>query len=186
MKRLTFVAVLLSLPLLVIPTRSPRAAQPDWQIHSVWCTRDGGSSGNVYRSSCKAHDQFDSIVACQRDAEKGHPGNLTSVQVINAGRPAVNAFMVGKALPECKAAPPPPPAQPYYMTARFDCKWNDGTPAGDCTTTTRSANSCAEAKTALLRQAASAGDGCKICDPQRSVKSPTPNWIQDGPCRGQK
>jgi hypothetical protein len=76
--------------------------QPDWQIHSVWCTKDRGSSGGVYRATCRGHDQFDSIVACQRDAENGHPNDRTSNAVIQAGRAAVNAYMADKQLSECQ------------------------------------------------------------------------------------
>lgn len=50
---------------------------------------------------CKGQDQFDSVVACQRDAEKGHRDDLTSKVVIAAGRSAVNAYMADKAPAEC-------------------------------------------------------------------------------------
>src|SRR5207249_3733780 len=41
------------------------AADPDWQIHSKWCTIDRGSSGSEYLRLCKEYDQFDSVIGCQ-------------------------------------------------------------------------------------------------------------------------
>lgn len=65
------------------------AQQPVWQIHSVWCTKDGGSSGNVYRQTCATYDQFDSVIACQQDAR--NDGAVQSIR--DAGRSTVNAYM---------------------------------------------------------------------------------------------
>jgi hypothetical protein len=74
------------------------AQQPVWQIHAVWCTKDGGSSGNVYRQTCGSHDQFDSVIACQQDA-----GNGGAVQALrDAGRATVNAYMDNYKLTSCQ------------------------------------------------------------------------------------
>jgi len=64
---------------------------PDWKKHSWWCAHDKGSSGGVYRNMCTTHDQFDSVVACQKDSAGENGGSVQSVQA--AGRQAVNEFM---------------------------------------------------------------------------------------------
>lgn len=71
---------------------------PDWQIHSRWCATDGGSSGGVYRSTCRTYDQFDSVIACQQDAH--NDGAVQAVQA--AGRTAVDSYMDNYKPKECK------------------------------------------------------------------------------------
>jgi hypothetical protein len=162
--------------------------QPDWQIHSIWCTRDGGSSGNVYKSMCANHDQFDSIVACQKDAEKGHPNDPTSQTVINAGKDAVNAYMADKKPAYCsQSAVAPPPRHDYYVTARFNCVSNsDGSSAGSCDVT-QYANSCAEARNAIASREAQL-DPCVVCTngvTDHTRRKNSVDCIQGGPCQGQ-
>jgi hypothetical protein len=41
------------------------AQQPDWQIHSLWCTTDPGSSGRNYKNACTQQNQYNSILSCQ-------------------------------------------------------------------------------------------------------------------------
>ena len=56
-------------------------------------------------NACVHQDQFDSVLACQRDAKNGG-----AVQAVNAaGRPAVNAYMADKTPSQCHVAPPPVP-----------------------------------------------------------------------------
>lgn len=66
------------------------AAAPDWQIHADWCaSQDHGSSHHAWHRTCQVADQFNSVLACQRDAGKQGPVD----QVLAAGAAAVNAYM---------------------------------------------------------------------------------------------
>jgi hypothetical protein len=82
-----------------------QAGNEDWKIHSNWCANvDDGSSHRVYLASCQngQHDQYDSVLACQRDAGKNNgDGGRAVGAIVTAGRPAVNAFMADKHPPEC-------------------------------------------------------------------------------------
>lgn len=77
----------------------------DWKIHSNWCANvDNGSSHRVYLQYCHRgeHDQYDSVLACQRDAGQNNGDGGSAVRAVeNAGRPAVNAYMADKHPPEC-------------------------------------------------------------------------------------
>src|SRR5438045_1955731 len=48
---------------------------PDWKNHANWCANiDDGSSHKVYLSVCHhgIHDQYDSVLECQRDAGRNN------------------------------------------------------------------------------------------------------------------
>jgi hypothetical protein len=82
--------------LLTIPLFCATAlAQEDWKIHSNWCANvDNGSSHKVYLSTCASADQYDSVLACQRDAARGNGDGGKAVRAIEeAGREAVNRYM---------------------------------------------------------------------------------------------
>src|SRR5438876_1030454 len=70
---------------------------PDWKKHANWCANiDDGSSHKVYLSFCHhgKHDQYDSVLECQRDAGKNNGDGGRAVRAIqDAGRSAVNEFM---------------------------------------------------------------------------------------------
>jgi hypothetical protein len=73
--------------------------RPAWQIHSTWCASDNGSSGRAYSNVCEqGSDQFDSVLACQRDAH--NDGAVAAVSA--AGRQAVNDYMADKKGATCK------------------------------------------------------------------------------------
>ena len=65
-------------------------ARAQWRIHADWCAfQDHGSSHHAWHRSCQKADQFDSVLACQRDSGTSSGIN----EVTAAGRPAVNAYM---------------------------------------------------------------------------------------------
>jgi hypothetical protein len=82
------------------------ADQPEWQIHANWCAnvdKPNGSSHVAYMSTCRTSDQYDSVMACQRDAKKGNGKGDSILKLIeDAGRPAVNAYMANNKPKECK------------------------------------------------------------------------------------
>jgi hypothetical protein len=77
--------------------------QPDWQIHSNWCANvDNGSSHRVYMSTCQSADQYDSVLACQRDAGNNNGDGGRAVSAIEqAGRQQVNQFMENNKPKQC-------------------------------------------------------------------------------------
>ena len=44
------------------------AAAQDWQAAAQECYADTGAAGAAYRSACKNHDQYESILACEAAA----------------------------------------------------------------------------------------------------------------------
>jgi len=44
------------------------AAAQDWQAAAQECYADTGAAGKAYRSTCKDHDQYESIHACEAAA----------------------------------------------------------------------------------------------------------------------
>ena len=44
------------------------ASAQDWQAAAQECYADTGAAGAAYRSTCKNHDQYDSILACEAAA----------------------------------------------------------------------------------------------------------------------
>jgi hypothetical protein len=67
--------------------------QPDWQAHALWCTRDKGSSGELYTSYCHGGaDQYVSIMACQQNANNN--GAMQALR--DAGPVAVDNYMKDK------------------------------------------------------------------------------------------
>jgi hypothetical protein len=85
---------------------------PDWQIHSNWCANvDNGSSHKVYMSTCACSDQYDSVLACQRDAGQNNGDGGAAVRAIeNAGRQNVNSYMENNKPAQCRSSYGPPPA----------------------------------------------------------------------------
>ena len=79
-------------------------SQPDWQKHANWCANiDNGSSHRVYLNTCKVADQYDSVLACQRDAGKNSGDGGASVRAVQgAGRPAINAYMTNNKPNSCR------------------------------------------------------------------------------------
>jgi hypothetical protein len=77
--------------------------QPDWQIHSNWCANvDNGSSHQVYMSTCRTSDQYDSVLACQRDAGKNNGDGGAAVRAVEqAGRQQVNQYMESNKPKQC-------------------------------------------------------------------------------------
>jgi len=82
--------------------------QPDWQIHSNWCANvDNGSSHRVYLNTCGSSDQYDSVLACQRDAGLNNGDGGAAVRAVeNAGRDAVNAYMENNKPRQCVSSYP--------------------------------------------------------------------------------
>jgi hypothetical protein len=162
------------------------AQQPDWQIHSLWCTTDGGSSGRNYRNACTQVDQYDSILSCQSHS------NSAQAAIRAAGRSAVDSFMESRKLGFCKSssAPPPAPAQAdYYVIWRYSCQYADRSSAGDCTINQHSHVSCQDAQRAI-QQRAQSQDVCKQCtnnirDDSKHVVGGPQRITGGGPCSGQ-
>jgi hypothetical protein len=77
---------------------------PDWQIHANWCANiDNGSSHSVYLATCRNSDQYDSVLACQRDAAKNNSDGGAAIRAIEAaGRQQVNIFMQNNKPLQCK------------------------------------------------------------------------------------
>ena len=43
------------------------ARAQDWTVAAQACYADTGAAGAAYRATCKDHDQYDSILACEAD-----------------------------------------------------------------------------------------------------------------------
>jgi hypothetical protein len=67
------------------------AMAQDWQVAARSCYADSGAAGAAYRATCKNHDQFDSILACETAA--GNDNAMARTRM--AGRDQVNTFMMG-------------------------------------------------------------------------------------------
>jgi hypothetical protein len=63
----------------------------DWRAAAQECYADTGAAGAAYRSTCKNHDQFDSILACEVAAGEENAAARTRL----AGRGVVNTLMMG-------------------------------------------------------------------------------------------
>ena len=63
----------------------------DWTVAARACYADTGAAGAAHRATCKDHDQYDSILACE--AAAGEYNALTRTRM--AGRDQVNTFMLG-------------------------------------------------------------------------------------------
>jgi len=76
---------------------------PDWQIHANWCANvDNGSSHRVYMNTCASSDQYDSVLACQRDAGANNGDGGAAVRAVEgAGREAVNSYMENNKPRQC-------------------------------------------------------------------------------------
>jgi hypothetical protein len=85
---------------------SAPAQQPDWQIHANWCANvDHGSSHGVYLRACHhgEHDQYYSVLECQKDAAKNNDDGGAAVKAITDAGPAkVNDYMKDKCPEDCK------------------------------------------------------------------------------------
>ncbi len=90
----------------IVLTSNAVPQQPDWQVNANWCANvDNGSSHRAYLATCNngQSDQYDSVLACQRDAAKNNGDGGAAVRSIeDAGRPAVNAYMEDKCPVSCK------------------------------------------------------------------------------------
>src|SRR5260370_33107581 len=77
--------------------------QPDWQIHANWCANvDDGSSHRVYMSTRHNSDQYDSVLACQRDAAQNNgDGGRAVAAVETARRQQVKDYMEHNKPQEC-------------------------------------------------------------------------------------
>ena len=67
------------------------ASAQQWQVDAKYCFGDTQAPGQAYRTTCKDHDQFDSILAC----EKAAGDENAAERVRMAGRDDVNTFMMG-------------------------------------------------------------------------------------------
>lgn len=76
--------------ILCLSTLADAAAQ-QWQVDAKYCFGDTQAPGQAYRATCKDHDQFDSILACEKAA--GDENAADRVQM--AGRDEVNTYMMG-------------------------------------------------------------------------------------------
>jgi hypothetical protein len=101
-----------SLILFPLVFASAIAQQPDWQIHSNWCANvDDGSSHNVYMATCRCSDQYDSVLACQRDAGNNNGDGGGAVRAVEgAGRQRVNNFMENNKPAQCRSSFGPAPS----------------------------------------------------------------------------
>jgi hypothetical protein len=68
----------------------PAMAQ-SWQVDAKYCFGDTQAPGRAYRATCTDHDQFDSILAC----EKAAGDENAAERVRMAGRDDVNTYMMG-------------------------------------------------------------------------------------------
>ena len=62
-----------------------------WTVAAQACYADTGPAGVAYWATCKDHDQYDSILACE--AAAGEYNALSRTRM--AGRDQVNTFMLG-------------------------------------------------------------------------------------------
>lgn len=77
----------------------------DWKTYATWCVSDPGSAHRLYISSCRASDQFDSVLLCQRSVASHNPEHRKAVKAINdAGRVAVDQYMEDKKPKRCKSS----------------------------------------------------------------------------------
>jgi hypothetical protein len=92
--------------ILVLCTASVAIGQgtPAWQAHANWCANvDNGSSHNVYMATCRNSDQYDSVLACQRDAGRNNGDGGAAVRAVEAaGRQQINAFMQNNKPAQCR------------------------------------------------------------------------------------
>jgi hypothetical protein len=67
-----------------------RSDEP-WKNDARSCSQMTGTPGDVYKSTCRKQDQFNSIIACEQSA-----GDQEAAERIRmAGRDAVNTYMQG-------------------------------------------------------------------------------------------
>ena len=80
------------------------ADAPDWQIHSNWCANvDNGSSHQAYLAACRTQNQYDLVLACQRDAAKNNGNGMNAINAVTAaGRQAVNSYMANNKPLSCQ------------------------------------------------------------------------------------
>jgi len=77
---------------LILCLVSARAWADDaWRTDARTCGQMNGAPGDAYRATCKDHDQFDSILACEQAA--GDQDAADRIQ--RAGRDDVNTYMQG-------------------------------------------------------------------------------------------
>ena len=88
MKRMTWLSGLAAL--FCAAQIAPASAQ-QWQADAKFCFGDTQAPGQAYRATCKDHDQFDSILACEQAT--GDENALYRVR--EAGRDNVNTYMMG-------------------------------------------------------------------------------------------
>ena len=67
------------------------ARAQDWQAAARECYADTGAAGTAYRSACKTHDQYDSILAYE--AAAGEENAMARTRM--TGRDVVDTFMMG-------------------------------------------------------------------------------------------
>jgi hypothetical protein len=85
----------------------------------------------------------------------------------------------------------PTQEQPYYVVGRYACKdASDGRSRGDCTITSRSAQSCQDAHKNFDEEVRKRnGNPCRQCQMNEidnsKVVAGGPAWIHEGPCKGQ-
>ena len=67
MRRAEFIAIA---GILCLATPTDVGAQ-DWTVAAQACYADTGRAGAAYRATCKDHDQYDSILACEVEDPEG-------------------------------------------------------------------------------------------------------------------
>jgi hypothetical protein len=66
-----------------------KAADDAWKIDAMACREMIGPPGAAYRTTCRGHDQYDSVLACMKALnEAGAEERMRA-----AGREAVDAYM---------------------------------------------------------------------------------------------
>lgn len=122
---------------------------------------------------------------CHNDAARSAIEDAGVTQVCNyLGPPTVPTQPTASSRPPTRVLPAPPsPTTWFRVQSRFACAWDSGFgPAGDCTDPAESPISCAAAYAISESHLKAAGDGCKICDPQKHAVSER-RWVQAGPCQ---
>ena len=73
----------------LLPASGAKAADDAWKIDAMACREMTGPPATAYRTTCRTHDQYDSVLACMKALnEAGAEERMRA-----AGREAVDAYM---------------------------------------------------------------------------------------------
>src|SRR5262249_57615439 len=90
MRRTRSIAAFAGILCLATLAGASAASAQQWQVDAKYCFGDTQAPGQAYRTTCKDHDQFDSILAC----EKAAGDENAAERVRMAGPDNLNTFII--------------------------------------------------------------------------------------------